>query len=66
LNRRAIENYFPDRAVKAALGPHYASLGPFETLAHRWGKALNLRIAQKMSMDELKAMDDLWIFLERL
>jgi hypothetical protein len=60
LKRRAIENYFSDRAVKAVKGEKYQALGQYEALkaaALPWGKEENWRIAREMTADELAATD---------
>ena len=52
LERRAIENYFTDEAVKKVKGNKYRSLGPFESLkavSPSWGKEENWRIAREMN-----------------
>jgi hypothetical protein len=68
LERRALENYFTDRAVKAARGADAGALGPFEKLkdaTRPWGKADNWRIASEMRRQELERTD-LGRFLKRL
>lgn len=58
--RRAIENYFTDRAIKAGLGASFASLGPYETLkdaSNAWRKSDNWKIARQMTVDELAGTD---------
>ena len=58
--RRAIENYFSDRAVKAVHGDKYSALKPFERLkdsALPWGKGENWRIAREMSFEDIKNTD---------
>jgi hypothetical protein len=69
LNRRAIENYFPDRAIKAALDDSYAALSPYEKLgasAAPWSKAKdNWRIAAEMKPADL-AGTDLGDFFDKL
>lgn len=60
LERRALENYFSDRAVKAAIGPAYGVLEPYVRLrdtAMGWAKADNWRIAREMTLDELQGTD---------
>jgi hypothetical protein len=67
-DRRAIENYFTRRAVKAAIGESYENLAPFEALKESpkpWRKADNWRIARQMERAELNGTD-LGEFLERL
>lgn len=66
--RRAIENYFSDSAVKAALGQRYAALTPFEELrscANPWSKGENWRIVRNMKLDDLKGTD-IHAFLDAL
>ncbi|MEW6491515.1 MAG: AAA family ATPase [Cyanobacteriota bacterium] len=68
LERRAIENYLSDRAVKQVKGNKYRSLEPYEALKdapNGWAKAENWRIAQAMTRQELEATD-LGEFLKRL
>ena len=58
--RRAIENYFTDSAIKSQFGPQYGSLKPYERLkgsAMPWGKADNWRIARNMSPDDIRNTD---------
>jgi energy-coupling factor transporter ATP-binding protein EcfA2 len=62
---RSTENYFPDRAVRAALGQSYSSLGPYEKLSGQWSKSRNWRIASQVSKGELQA-SDLGIFLDQI
>jgi hypothetical protein len=60
LDRRAIENYFTDRAVRAALTEHHQALPPFERLnaaKPSWSKRANWRIAGMMKMEELDGTD---------
>ncbi len=60
LDRRAIENYFSDEAVKKVKGNKYRALGPFEKLkdtSPAWGKEENWRIAREMTIDEVKKTD---------
>jgi predicted ATPase len=68
LDRRAMENYLSDRAVKAVMGPSYRALTDFERLkdmSPAWGKQENWRIAQDMTLDEL-AGTDLGAFIQSL
>jgi hypothetical protein len=54
--RRALENYLADQAVKAEKGPKYSALTHFELLKDHnpgWGKAESWRIARRMTKDEL-------------
>jgi len=57
---RAIENYFPDRAVKAALGSSYSAIGPFDALKDAtkpWGKTENWKIARQLDWGEIADTD---------
>jgi ABC-type cobalamin/Fe3+-siderophores transport system ATPase subunit len=68
LERRAIENYLSDRAVKQVKGNKYRALKPYEALKdapYGWAKAENWRIAQEMTREELEGTD-LGEFLKRL
>jgi hypothetical protein len=58
--RRALENYFTDRSVKAALGDSYVALTPFQKLkdaARPWSKVENWKIARQMEISELESSD---------
>ncbi len=60
LDRRATENYFPDRAVKKIKGENYLALGPYEKLneiSPSWSKAENWKIAREMTLDDLNTTD---------
>ncbi len=60
LDRRAVENYLSDRAIKLDRGAAYHALGQFEKLGDaspNWDKAQNWRIARLMTKDELDATD---------
>jgi len=60
LKRRAMENYFPDNAVKRAFGSAYHALQPyenFESVLPRWNKSQNWRIAREMTMTDLESTD---------
>jgi ABC-type cobalamin/Fe3+-siderophores transport system ATPase subunit len=68
LERRAIENYLSDRALKVAMGAEFSALGPYQVLADAsrpWAKKDNWRIAREMSDDELDGTD-LGTFLRSL
>ncbi len=68
LERRALENYFSDRAVKEAFGDSHVGLQPYEALkevGHPWAKRDNWRPAQSMTKAEL-AQTDLGNFLAAL
>jgi hypothetical protein len=59
-DRRATENYFPERAVEAVLGSSFRALGEFERLAdvpNGWPKSANWRIAREMTDTELLSTD---------
>jgi len=67
LKWRAMENYFPDRAVKAAKGQSAHALGPFDDRAgSAWGKNENWLVAREMTADEVRAAGDLGVFLGNL
>lgn len=60
LHRRAIENYFNERAIKLVKGDAYRALGPYERLKDAdpaWGKPENWRIAGELTRDELDETD---------
>jgi hypothetical protein len=60
LERRAIENYFTDTAIKKVKGDKYRALEPFERLKDltpAWSKVENWRIAREMTLSELKGTD---------
>jgi ABC-type branched-subunit amino acid transport system ATPase component len=60
LERRAIENYLTDKAVKRIKGEKYRALGQFEKLADvalSWSKSENWRIAREMSLTDLEGTD---------
>lgn len=61
LERRAIENYFPQEAIQRALGSEYSALANFESLKERrgngWPKSQNWRIAREMTRDHLTDTD---------
>jgi hypothetical protein len=69
LERRALENYFTDNAVKRAFGSTAQALGHFEKLAKSpnpgWRKTNNWRVANEMSKTDLDGTD-LGTFLEAL
>jgi AAA15 family ATPase/GTPase len=68
LERRAMENYFTDAAIKQAIGPSASSLGPYEKLGEHqpsWGKANNWRIAHDMTLHDLEE-NDLGTFIASL
>jgi hypothetical protein len=60
LDRRALENYFTDKAVKAALGSSFTALTDYELLKshpNAWAKTYNWRIAGELTRDELDPTD---------
>jgi hypothetical protein len=66
--RRAIENYFPDRAVKAAFGMSTDSLQPYERLSDHpngWSKSENWKIARYLTKDDVIS-SDIGAFLDRI
>ena len=68
LERRAIENYFSDRAIKVIKGEKYQALTPYEKLEEAspsWGKQENWRIAREMNLEEINNTD-LGKFLQSL
>jgi energy-coupling factor transporter ATP-binding protein EcfA2 len=67
LERRAIENYLSDRAIKIVHGAAYRALGPFEGRqgVNLWPKTENWKIARAMNRAEIDATD-LGQFLARI
>lgn len=66
--RRAIENYFSDRAVKATLGDSYRALESYESLKglpNGWSKTNNWKIARQMNFADIENMD-IGEFLKKL
>jgi len=60
LDRRATENYFPDRAIKKIKGDEYRALEHYEKLSeisHSWSKNENWKIAREMTLDDLNGTD---------
>lgn len=60
LERRSLESYLADGAVKKVKGQAYRGLGPYERLNQAtapWAKSDNWRIAAEMSWDELRDTD---------
>lgn len=58
--RRALENYFPDHAVKAAFGQSFEALKPYERLdehPNAWGKSENWRIAHYLQKSDILPTD---------
>jgi ABC-type sulfate/molybdate transport systems ATPase subunit len=57
---RSLENYFPERAIKAALGALFHALKPFERVGDAdppWPKGKNWLIAREMSLAEVEGSD---------
>lgn len=68
LERRAIENYFTDKAIKIVKGDKYQALNNYQILADispAWSKTENWRIAREMTRKDLDSTD-LGKFLESL
>ncbi len=68
LERRAIENYLSDAAVRAVKGDKYVNLDPYQKLSEApqaWSKDENWRIAREMARDDLDSTD-LGRFLQSL
>jgi hypothetical protein len=68
LQRRAIENYMTDRAVKAIMGEKYRALEPYERrqdVNPVWAKGETWRIAGELTRQELEA-SDLGKFVKRV
>lgn len=66
--RRGIENYMTESAIKAEKGDKYRALEKYEKLAScspAWGKHETWKIAQRMSKDDI-AFTDLGKLLERI
>lgn len=60
LNRRAMENYFPDAAIKRVLGPAFSAIDPFTKLCDHskpWHKSENWRIAAETAFSEIEDTD---------
>lgn len=68
LERRSVECYFPESAVKAVFGPSARPLGPFERTKDAdfgWSKAKNWKVARRTQTSDL-AGTDLGGVLDRL
>lgn len=66
--KRATENYFTERAIKAALGASYEVLDSYQllkTASKPWSKSDNWRIAREMSKSEIE-QTDLGRFIENI
>jgi len=60
LERRAIENYFPDHAVKKVKGEAYRALQAYEQFKHpfpKWAKSENWQIPKEMVPGDLENTD---------
>lgn len=60
LDRRAIENYLVDRAIKLAKSQNYQELSHYQKLSEAtipWGKHENWMIARHMNLDDLSGTD---------
>lgn len=65
---RAMENYFTDAAIKAALGQRFSKLDPYQALRDcqlPWSKSDNWRIAREMTLKDLES-SDVHAFLQTL
>jgi predicted ATPase len=68
LTRRAIENYFPEEALRKAFGEKHRALAPYERLkdaSPTWSKSQNWRAASAMDFASI-AQTDLGQFLTSL
>jgi|SRR5215472_8811698 len=60
LDRRAIENYFSERAIQTLRGPSAQALGEFDRLGSspgHWPKSDNWRIARNLDKSEIDSTD---------
>ncbi|MFH1486305.1 MAG: AAA family ATPase [Chloroflexota bacterium] len=60
LDRRAIENYLPEGAIRKVKGDKHQALQPYERLdqaKYGWAKSENWRIAQQMTKEDLTTTD---------
>jgi len=68
LERRAIENYFPDSVVKRTFGDAFRALTAYERLSEanpHWSKSQNWKMAADMTFGEIRGTD-LGQFLDTL
>jgi len=68
LDRRSLDNYLSDAAIKRIKGDNYRALEAYESLSHlspAWSKAENWRIAMEMNKSDLDGTD-LGAFFEAL
>jgi energy-coupling factor transporter ATP-binding protein EcfA2 len=59
-DRRSIESYFSDRAVRHVFGEDFAAPAPFESvkrLKHGWKKHENWKVAREIRVEELEGTD---------
>jgi predicted ATPase len=60
-DKRSIEHYFPERAIKLSAGPQYRALRNYEDFkamgSQNWGNARNWLIAQEMDKKEFEDTD---------
>lgn len=64
LQRRAIENYFPEKAIRAVFGQKSSALGSYDTKPS-WPKPENWQVAREMNIEDLQGTD-LGDFLSKL
>ena len=64
LERRSLENYLADGAIRAVLGPGNQALGPFDRPGARL-KSRQSEVAARMTIEELRGTD-LLTFLQRV
>ena len=65
LERRSLENYFPEGAVRAVYGPAAGALGPYDRPWAGWSKDKNWRVSSEMKIGDIRDTD-LGEFLDRL
>jgi hypothetical protein len=56
LDRRAIENYLTDAAVKLVMGPAESALAPYDPPPKKW-KVDNWRVAEEMQKADIESTD---------
>jgi hypothetical protein len=49
LDRRALENYFPEHAIQGAFGTNHRRLGPYDTTPLGWDKRKNWMVTKRMT-----------------
>lgn len=57
LERRSIECYFTDQAIKSVYGPGFSAFGHFGTQPYGWHNQQNARVAAAMSIEDLAGTD---------